>query len=824
MKNLFKVFLITSIFWIPTTSFSAETLAFPDLNYDDPSFTAISELKDFGVIGGYEDGEFKSLNKINRAEFLKIVIEAIAEDDQIKGENCFSDVKTEWFAKYVCYAYAKKIVAGYSDGFFRPEANINFAEASKVVAKAFNIAKEANKNELWYKNFVESIAEKNAIPTSISDLDKDIYRGEMAEVIWRLKENKIDLASLKYEELSGVPIKINSCSELKDFFLQERFDAYVIEESVSLQGAVDSSSAEKSEVSSEGSDDYSETNVQVQGVDEGDIVKNDGKYIYILKDNTVRIVEAYPASKLAETSIITFENSSFYPYEMYLDDDLLVVLGNIYNQEVFDYGFEGEIYLPYFHQNRTAVYIYDIKDQSNPTLKRSFELDGNYSDSRKVDDTLYLVLNKSQYLYSLPEDMNIEELLPRYKDSLEGEEKYLTDCNGIVYFPRERGVNYLIISAIPLRSSDAIESEVMIGDSENIYASKDNLYVVSTNYEYGDFYFDFSNAKTLVYRYSLQPKNIEYEARAKVPGTILNQFSMDEHNGYFRIATTAGDIWNPDNVSRNNLYILEAEKMEITGSIEDIAKGEKIYSTRFLGDRGYMVTFKKTDPLFVFDISDPYDPKILGELKIPGYSDYLHPYDENHLIGFGKDAVAAEENLQERRGIDFAWYQGVKISLFDITDLNNPKELFSEKIGDRGTESEVLYDHKALLFDKSKNLLAFPITVYEYDATPENAWDSGKLTFQGAYVYNLDLENGFDLKGKITHFEDNEFENYDGYWYADYAKEIRRILYIGENLYTVSQDFVKANDMATIEEKGKLEMPARNSGGKNDDGEPTVTK
>jgi uncharacterized secreted protein with C-terminal beta-propeller domain len=271
---------------------------------------------------------------------------------------------------------------------------------------------------------------------------------------------------------------------------------------------------------------------------------------------------------------------------------------------------------------------------------------------------------------------------------------------------------------------------------------------------------------------------------------------MDEHNGFFRIATTGND---KDYQQTNNLFILD-ETLSPAGSITGIAPEERIYSVRFMGKKGYMVTFKQVDPLFSFDLSDPYKPVLTGALKIPGYSDYLHPYDENHLIGFGKDTV-------EYNGA--ALYQGMKLSMFDITDPEDPIEMFTEIIGGRGTESELLHNHRALLFDRAKDLLAFPVTVFaplkDKNATP---FDYGTFSSQGAYVYGVDLKTGFKLRGEITHLSKEDILK-SGNWGGDDSKYVKRMVYIGDTLYTVSDRMIRANSLKDLKQLGEAALDTK---------------
>ena len=292
--------------------------------------------------------------------------------------------------------------------------------------------------------------------------------------------------------------------------------------------------------------------------------------------------------------------------------------------------------------------------------------------------------------------------------------------------------------------------------------------------------------KTIIHRIAIDNGKIEYGAKGEVSGYLLNQFSMDENGDYFRVATTT-EIWTQrENVMYNNVFVLDS-KLNTVGKLEAIAPDERIYSARFLGDRLYMVTFKRIDPLFVIDLSNPQKPEVLGELKIPGYSDYLHPYDENHIIGIGKETEGNEWG-----GVSV---KGVKLALFDVSDVKNPKQVDKYEIGTSGTDSEALRDHKAFLFDREKNLLVIPVTEIrgkmEYD---QNLGYYRQRSWQGAYVFNVDL-SGFDVKGTITHNEGDEKQ--DWYWYGS-PNAVRRSLFMDGVLYTVSDKKIKANDLNNI--------------------------
>ncbi|MGE5704824.1 MAG: beta-propeller domain-containing protein [Clostridia bacterium] len=562
---------------------------------------------------------------------------------------------------------------------------------------------------------------------------------------------------------------------------------------------------------------YSATNVQVQGVDEADVLKTDGTYLYHAANNQVVISRAYPASDMKVIKQLTFEQDRFMPTELYVDEQHLVVIGMKemapYQKRAIQAGY-------YYNPQSVRAYVYDISDKGNITKLRELDLDGYYVASRKIGQSLYLVTSKAINYYAMQETKQKEEelkQLPFYRDSSSSDEYKPISLEDTRYFPDRIDPSYLLVGAVDLSSKKAMHVSSFLGNGETVYASPNNLYVTVTKWDdtpvtakpaVSSFRApEPPLAHSSIYKFALKDGRMDYTGKGEVPGTILNQFSLDEHNGDLRIATTSGDMWRTDeHTSKNNLYVLN-KNLSIKGKLEGIAPGERIYSARFMGDRAYMVTFKKVDPLFVIDLKQPDAPRILGALKIPGYSDYLHPYDENHIIGFGKDTIEAKQGSG-----NFAWYQGMKVALFDVTDVAHPKEKFVEIIGDRGTDSELLHNHKALLFSREKNLLAFPVTEMKISAERRepNAFDEfpayGEFSFQGAYIYQLDLEKGFQLRKRITHLSAEQVKKAGYEWYNS-NDNIQRILYINDVLYTYSPSKVKAFDLTSLKEKSELVFP-----------------
>jgi len=531
--------------------------------------------------------------------------------------------------------------------------------------------------------------------------------------------------------------------------------------------------------------DYSATNIQVAGVDEADIVKTDGDYIYLVSGNRTIIVKAYPPEQARVLSEIELEGTVV---GIFINGDRLVVFEEetpYYAYYDVRWGPAGEIYMPYISP-KTYIKVYDVSDRENPRLQRELSANGQYVSSRMIDDYAYVVINEP--VYEEDDEVNLPKV------SVGNEEKEIRAED--IWYSDVADYYYMYTTIIAINTQDDGQEPtyetILLGASSNLYVSMDNIYLTFPVWggDVGD------SQKTAIHRIHIEGSGMNYTASGEVPGMVLNQFSMDEYDGYFRVATTT---YEP--TSKNNIYILNMA-LNITGSLTDLAPGERIYSARFMGERCYLVTFKQVDPLFVIDLSDPYDPEVLGYLKVTGYSDYLHPYDETHIIGIGKETTDAGQ---------FAWYQGVKISLFDVTDVSNPREISKLEIGDRGTDSPVLWDHKAFLFDRFRNLLVIPILVAEVDQSeyPEGvpSWAYGEPVWQGAYAFNVSLDQGIQVKGRITHIENPSDLGKDYYYfYSSYS--IQRSLYIGDVLYTISGAKIMMNNLENLDYINEVQLPS----------------
>ena len=601
-----------------------------------------------------------------------------------------------------------------------------------------------------------------------------------------------------------------------------------------------------------GGTDYSTTNVQVANVDEPDYLKNDSKYVYIVSRNTLSIIDAYPAESAKLVLKIALDIESQYIQNMFLNDDRLVIFYNGQSDDEIIPQFDfvpRRSYSPVTH-----ALIIDVSDKENPNILKDYSIDGHFSDARMIGDYAYFVTN-SNINYQHPRlpvilESSVKIMTPDafYFDNIEqfsnfntltaidifgdtvNSETFLMGYTGTFYVSEDNF--YLTYQqsmpfgfydnssrdrffdvVVPLLPNDIQDEIKAIQNDSSMNAStkwikiselmqksynemnkndKEKLFekIREALNEY-DVKMQEETRKTIIHKISINKGEIEYVTMGSVPGRLLNQFSMDQSGDRFRVATTTEYYTQYQGTVRANaVYVLD-EQLNIVGGLDQIAPGESIFSARFIGDRLYLVTFQQIDPFFVIDLSTD-TPKILGELKITGFSNYLHPYDEEHIIGIGRDTKEIEEGRVQQLGI--------KIALFNVADVNNPKVIDDVIIGDSSTYSEVLNNHKAFFFDKTRGVLSIPISG---DAESLNENSSSKMfapdynRWNGFYVFDLNSSDGFNLKGTITHSADDS---------RYYGMGNARTFYIDDVLYTASERYLKMNSFNNLEEINLIKL------------------
>lgn len=451
------------------------------------------------------------------------------------------------------------------------------------------------------------------------------------------------------------------------------------------------------------SQDYSETNIQTAGVDEADIIKNDGNTLYYLAGNRLLIFDIHDPSDIRPESEILLTAGDFGTsgLEIFYDSTSkklwLIRCSYSYGNYAFEESVIGDDKRAsemYFAPGSVTVDTYDVRDPSDPVLLSSFSQEGNYLSSRRIGDTVYLVTVKYTYGYRY----DTPDVFPAVKT---GENDWSTvPATDVFVVGSEYIDSFTIVSAIgdPDEGRDTI-TQAVAGTGSTVYASADKLFVTGTVWESTRDLFTFETNTTLstkILSFSIADGDLTASAAGTVPGSIINQYSMDHRDGYLRIATTSYDAETFQSV--NNVFVLD-DQLDIFSSLEGLAPGENIYSVRFDGDRIYLVTFVRIDPLFVIDASDPGDLRVLGELKIPGFSNYLHPVGDHLLLGIGQ-ATRDDGNVTSA---------GLKLALFDITDPENPVERSVLVYGTDYGYSEVEYNPKALMVGPGRDIFGLPL-------------------------------------------------------------------------------------------------------------------
>lgn len=536
----------------------------------------------------------------------------------------------------------------------------------------------------------------------------------------------------------------------------------------------ESADMDLSEGSKEGGKDYSTTNLQMEGVDESDIAKIDGSYIYTVEDKYIVITDIRDGKLEEVTRFLPKDcGAADRVMEIYVDGDQLILVVQGYETSldgnskagsdketsdketsdketkdeensdketaVSDVAKDGAFCYKMNGKNTTQIQVYSIVDRKNPEFEGRLIQDGYYNTSRKIGDVVYLFTQ-----YNMTSDVvgYVEKEYTSVIPKVNGEKVAASE----IYLPESSGESGILVSSLDVNKPDKVlDSKLVISGYAQTYISKDALYLYEEDYD--------GAMITNIAKFALDEGRISGVAATAVRGYVRDTFAINASNGYLRVLTT--DYSTEDEV--NALYILD-ENMKLTGQLTGIAPGEEIYAARFMGNTGYFVTYRNTDPLFTVDLSDPAKPEIIGELKVTGFSEYLHFWDDTHLLGIGYESDEKTGNIEN-----------IKLSMFNI---ENPGEVIEEaKLVLKDVDySEALYDYKSVIISKDKNLIGLVCEDYSSSRT--------KQTYQ---IYSY--ENGtFKKQAEIPGINGVNYENVRG-------------MYSGNVFYLWINDNITSYDM-----------------------------
>lgn len=597
-------------------------------------------------------------------------------------------------------------------------------------------------------------------------------------------------------------------------------------------GAPEAASADGASNKASGPNDHTTTNTQVAGVDEADFVKNDGTRIFVLSGNRLYINQSWPAADLKNVSTLEVEG---WPREMFLDEkNRVVIFSTVYVPQPLDRS-QGDVWCSslwcgYYYSNTVKVTVVDVANLAQPKVTQEHYLPGYYENSRRIGSSVRMVLHdqfrwpsgvkwwvesndgsiyndKSRLAKAydqlmaenetLIRDAALSDWLPSGKRKLESGElvDVSYDCTDFHKTSAPTKLGLVTVATLNLdNAQNGITRTSIVAESGEVYSSAKHLYVASRHWwwwpEPGQQ--DF----TYLHKFDItDPNEAHYVASGGVEGHIVDQFSMDENSkGHFRVATTIAtreeDTQNPDNwwgtlttVSRVSVLAERNGELSVVGRSEDLAEGERIFSSRFVEDKGYVVTFRQVDPLFTFDLSDPTRPTKVGELKIPGFSSYIHPIDENHLLTIGT-YIDEENNWQTR---------SMQLSIFDVTDMKNPVQKFTQKVGSAYGWSEAAHEHKAFNYFAAKKLLAIPF----YDYNPSHTGSYWDHFVSDLRVFSVDTQAGFTPRGSVS--MKDIYVNYgDHYWDYYWSPWVRRSVMADDFVYAISDGGIRVANIADL--------------------------
>lgn len=594
---------------------------------------------------------------------------------------------------------------------------------------------------------------------------------------------------------------------------------------------------------------FTETNVQEAGVDEPDFIKTDGEYFYVATGGQVVIIDAWPPEAAAEVSRIGVPGEA---RALFVRGDRLVVYARLFAsapdsfarvlESLFakpcTYGYSCDVR---GDGSQTWIGIFDIANREAPELLRELESSGSFLSARRIGASVHTLMDDGirlppmrfvpepvagfdpslpaelacvpglgfaavQALFRDLHDENARIIAeaprsafePRVSDSASDdplepcERPYTPESSEVqTLFRSTLSMNLLTLASLDLDEQEAASLTSVETPPGTSYASEDAYYVAVRTSQLATGVPSGAADRTLVHKFALRRASTRYAASGAAKGRVLNQFALDERDGVLRLAATSSFAPNPDAHSTVSLLEERDGRLEVIGMVDNLAPTEDIRSARFVADRGYVVTFKKTDPLFVLDLAEPTSPRVLSELKVPGFSTYIHPIGHDRLLTVGYDA--------DDQG-SFAWFTGIRLQLFDVGEPTLPALLDVEVIGTRGSSSEALTNHLAFTFAEDEGLLALPLTVCENSAGGGAAGET--LAFSGLAVYQVSDDSGFDLSGRVEHPPLTETaEPPDCFtWWSEATSAVKRSFFFDDYVYSASNEALKLNALGRLEE------------------------
>lgn len=602
-----------------------------------------------------------------------------------------------------------------------------------------------------------------------------------------------------------------------------------------LNAAPEAATAGGADKGAQGPSSYTTTNTQVAGVDEADFVKNDGTRIFVLSGGTLYASKSWPAAELGLQGKLAIEG---WPREMFLEgQDKVVVFSTVWNQYPLQpsLGFAcSAVTCGFYYSNTVKVTVVDVSDLKNPKVTHEYSLPGHYASSRKVGASVRLVLtddfrfpptmrwwpetqdnlwdekNKDKrvaafnQLIALNEQLiraqTLADWLPDGSAKLPGGQqvKLPHACSDFSKVNAPTRLGEVSVVTLDLANPGTLHRSSILAEGGEVYASTGNLYVATRHW----FWWPQPGQKDTTYLHKFDisdPSAAKYVASGKVDGHIVDQFSLDENSkGDFRTATTIAsrvvDEQNPDNwwgriETTNRISVLQqqGQALKVVGVTEDLAKGERIMSSRFVEDTGYVVTFRQVDPFFTFDLKDPKNPKKVGELKVPGFSSYIHPVDAKTVLTIGTYVPEDNANWQGRR---------VQLALYDVSDLANPKQTFTQFVGDANSYSEAQWDHKAFNYFAAKKLLAIPFADWNWGGgrTEDDYWSSFVSDLR---VFSVDPATGFTAKGALSMSDLYLVERYRSWTYY-WQPNVRRSVMADDFVYAISDAGIRVAHLSNL--------------------------